>query len=83
MSSFRTSIAETLYLVYEAKRFSEKNDHVNARTEIFIQREGTPLELVQPEGLRTLEQCYLRFGLSPLFGLPSRDELVDGMKKDH
>lgn len=68
------SLAEALYLVYEAKRFSEKAEGVNRRTNMYVQfshpRENTAdsprwahIQIVSETGLDELGKMFRQYGL--------------------
>jgi hypothetical protein len=82
MGALRLPLEKAAYMVYEAKRFSEKNADVDKKTEMVVQYEDYKedrlaghLEPIQPKGLRALGAAYSRLALPPLLRLPSSDEL--------
>lgn len=67
-----TNINEALYLVYEAKKFSEKDDHVGPETLILVQeppanslKPALTIRTVSRCGIAHLEEQYRTFGLQP------------------
>jgi hypothetical protein len=62
----RSSLHETLYNIYEAKRYSESIGSVGKRTQISILSPGKKRELTSFNVDRQLEECYKEYGPRPL-----------------
>lgn len=78
-------VEHAAYMIYEAKRFSEKDSNVNDKITMCIQHEwdrgsGQPaskaLEWLPESALKKLESMYKSLGLQPLITIPPRDILL-------
>jgi 20S proteasome alpha/beta subunit len=78
-SQINTQLAETMYNVYEAKRFGEQSPTVGAETIMAIVEPG-PLDgvvqttTVKPNGFSILEKLYAQYGPRPIQDIPEFGE---------